>query len=47
VAGTGGFEVADLAVAQTVVAEGQDLAGDGDSGDFAAAAFGDPFELLA
>src|ERR1700722_2187473 len=38
-------EAADLAVAQAVVAEGQDLAGDGDSRDFAATAFGDSFVL--
>ena len=38
------FEAADLAVAQAVVAEGEDLAGDGDLGDVAPAAFGDPLE---
>ena len=41
------FEAADLAVAQPVVAEGEDLAGDGDLGDLAAAAFGDPLVLGA
>jgi hypothetical protein len=46
-AGTGSLEVADLAVAQSVVAEGEDLPGDGDARDLAAVAFGDPFELLA
>ena len=40
-------QAADLAVAQAVVAEGEDLAGDGDSRDLAAAAFGDPFVLGA
>ncbi len=39
------FEAADLAVAQPAVAEGEDLAGDGDLGDLAAAAFGDPLVL--
>ena len=39
------FEAADLAVAQPVVAEGEDLAGDRDLGDVAPAAFGDPFEV--
>jgi hypothetical protein len=38
-------QAADLAVAQAVVAEGEDLAGDGDSRDLAAAAFCDPFVL--
>jgi hypothetical protein len=41
------FEAADLAVAERVVAEGEDLAGDRDSGDLAAAALGDPFGLGA
>jgi hypothetical protein len=41
------LERADLAVAQAVVAEGEDLAGDGDAGDSAATAFGDSFELFA
>ncbi len=40
-------EAADLAVAQPVVAEGEDLAGDGDLGDVAAAALGDPLKLRA
>ena len=40
-------QATDLAVAQAVVAEGEDLAGDGDSRDLAAAAFGDPFVLGA
>src|SRR5947209_4305276 len=40
-------EAADLTVAQAVVAEGEDLARDGDSGDLGAAAFGDPFILGA
>ena len=38
-------QATDLAVAQAVVAEGEDLAGDGDLGDLAAAAFGDAFEV--
>jgi hypothetical protein len=38
-------EAADLAVAEHVVAEGEDFAGDGDARDLAAAAFGDPFVL--
>jgi hypothetical protein len=38
------FEAADLAVAQPVVAEGEDLAGDRDLRDLAPAAFGDPLE---
>ena len=38
------FEAADLAVAEPVVAEGEDLAGDGDLGDVAPAALGDPLE---
>jgi hypothetical protein len=46
-AGPGILEAADLAVAQTVVAEGEDLPGDGDSCDFAPAGFGDPLELVA
>jgi hypothetical protein len=46
-AGAGGFEAADLSVAQAVVAEGEDLAGDRDPGDLAAAALGDSLELLA
>jgi hypothetical protein len=37
-------EAADLAVAQAVVAEGEDLPGDRDLGDVAPAAFGDPLE---
>jgi hypothetical protein len=37
-------QAADLAVAQPVVAEGEDLAGDRDLGDLAPAAFGDPLE---
>jgi hypothetical protein len=41
-AGTGRCQAADFSVAQAVVAEGQDLAGDRDSGDLGAAAFGDP-----
>ena len=41
------FETADLAVAEPVVAEGEDLAGDRDLGDAAPAAFGDPFEHRA
>jgi hypothetical protein len=40
-------EAADLAVAQPVVAEGEDLAGNRDLGDLAAAAFGDPLVLGA
>jgi hypothetical protein len=40
-------EAADLAVAQPVVAEREDLSGDGDFGDLAAAAFGDPLVLGA
>jgi hypothetical protein len=46
-AGAGGFQAADLAVPEAVVAEGEDLAGDGDAGDSAAAAFGDSVELFA
>jgi hypothetical protein len=46
-AGPGILEAADLAVAQAVVAEGEDLPGDSDAGDFAAAAFGDPLELIS
>src|SRR5262249_31010766 len=38
------LEAADLAVAEPVVAEGEDLAGDRDLGDLAPAAFGDPLE---
>jgi hypothetical protein len=38
-------EAPDLAVVQAVVAEGEDVAGDRDLGDAAAAAFGDPFVL--
>jgi hypothetical protein len=45
-AGPGVLQTADLAVAQAVVAEGEDLPGDGDARDFATAAFGDPLELL-
>ena len=41
------FEAADLAVPEPVVAEGEDLAGDGDLGDVAAAALGDPLKLRA
>ena len=41
------FEAADLAVAQPVVAEGEDLAGDSDLRDVAPSAFGDPLELGA
>jgi hypothetical protein len=41
------FEAADLAVAQPVVAEGEDLAGDCDLGDVAPAAFSDPLEHRA
>ena len=41
------FEAADFAVAQPVVAEGEDLAGDGDLGDVAPAALGDPVEHRA
>jgi hypothetical protein len=37
-------EAADLAVAQSVVAKGEDLAGDRDLGDAAPAALGDPLE---
>src|SRR4051794_20575738 len=37
-------EATDLAVAQAVEAEGEDLAGDGDLGDLAPAALGDPLE---
>ncbi len=40
-------EAANLAVAEAVVAEGQDLASDCDSRDLAAAAFGDSFALGA
>lgn len=40
-------QAADLAVAQAVVAEGEDLARDGDSRDLAAATFGDPFVVGA
>ena len=40
-------QAADLAVAQPVVAEREDLPGDGDLGDLAAAAFGDPLVLGA
>jgi uncharacterized protein (DUF849 family) len=45
-AGPGVLQTADLAVAQAVVTEGEDLPSDGDAGDFAPAAFGDPLELL-
>src|SRR5437879_5846653 len=38
------LETADLAVAQAVVAEREHAPGDGDLGDVAAAAFGDPLE---
>jgi hypothetical protein len=38
---------ADLAIAQAVVAEGKDLPGERDSGELAAAAFGDPLVLGA
>ena len=41
------FEAADLAVAEPVVAEGEDLAGDRDLGDLAPAALGDPLEHRA
>jgi hypothetical protein len=41
------FEAADLAVAEPVVAEGEDLAGDRDLGDVSPAPFGDPLELSA
>ena len=40
-----GVEAADLAVVQAVVAEGEDLAGDRDAGDFGAAASSDPLGL--
>src|SRR5205085_8851944 len=40
-------EAADFAVPEAVVAEGEDLAGDRDSRDLAAAALGDPFVLTA
>src|SRR5688572_11367812 len=40
-------QATDLSVAQAVVAEGEDVAGDGDLGDLAPAALGDPLELLA
>jgi hypothetical protein len=38
------LQAADLAVAQTVVAEGEHAPGECDLGDVAAAAFGDPLE---
>ena len=40
-------QATDFSVAQAVVAEGEDLAGDGDFGDLAAAALGDPLEQVA
>jgi hypothetical protein len=40
-------QATDLSVAQAVVGEGEDLARDGDLGDLAPAALGDPLELLA
>jgi len=41
------LEAADFAVAEPVVAEGEDLAGDRDLGDLAPAALGDPLEHRA
>ena len=41
-----GIQATDFAVAQAVEAQGEDLARDGDLGDLAAAALGDPFEGL-
>src|SRR5439155_19755302 len=41
-----GVQATDFAVAQAGEAEGEDLACDGDLGDLAAAALGDPFEGL-
>jgi hypothetical protein len=46
-AGPGVLEVADLAVAQSVVGAREDLSRHGDAGDLAVTALGDPLELLA